>query len=360
MLSIDINDPAIINARAAHIRAISCMVNRKMGEKMCADQCEVCKHTGKIKGNIPESVKLKQTLLATGLLNKIIGGEPSEIIDENAKIWKELVFDFDVKDYSAYLKITKKQIKDQDKKALELDAKYGTVYNLLTRVFDYERWFQNGKNIARYDAYELAASLDRNTCTYCNRLYTNTLKDQGLKKVMRPDFDHWFTKTSYPLLALSFYNLIPSCGVCNSSVKLEKTFLIGTHVHPYVNMDCSDRYTYTYHFGKNTKNFTFHIGAKDSDDKLIINTAKDLKLEDVYSAHQAEMNDLLRIREAYSEKYIENMLKNYPLAGLSHKEVFRLAFGAEFDKENFHKLPMSKFRQDILNELKMLDIKDEW
>ena len=36
---------------------------------------------------------------------------------------------------------------------------------------------------------------------------------------MRPQFDHWFPKKKYPLLAISFYNLIPCCTYCNSSVK---------------------------------------------------------------------------------------------------------------------------------------------
>ena len=125
-------------------------------------------------------------------------------------------------------------------------------------------------------------------------------------------------------------------------------------------MDTSERYSYTYHFSGNTNNFTFHINLVDPQDSLIPNTVKDFKLEDAYGAHQAEMNDLLRIREAYSERYINNILINYPAVGLTHKEIYRLAFGAEFEKENFHKLPMSKFKHDILKELKMLDFRDDW
>ena len=28
-------------------------------------------------------------------------------------------------------------------------------------------------------------------------------------------FDHFYNKSKYPLLAISFYNLVPVCGTCN-------------------------------------------------------------------------------------------------------------------------------------------------
>ena len=57
------------------------------------------------------------------------------------------------------------------------------------------------------------------TCPYCNRNYTFTVKSSssaaGKKFTTRPEFDHFYCKSKHPLLALSFYNLVPSCSVCN-------------------------------------------------------------------------------------------------------------------------------------------------
>lgn len=53
-------------------------------------------------------------------------------------------------------------------------------------------------------------------------MYTKTVFDEEGEKITRPTFDHWFAKDDHPLLALSFYNLIPSCNICNSSVKGKK------------------------------------------------------------------------------------------------------------------------------------------
>ncbi len=61
-------------------------------------------------------------------------------------------------------------------------------------------------------AYWLQRQLGVKVCPYCNRMYTTTLFG-GYK--IRPDFDHFYPKSKYPYLAVSLFNLIPSCSICN-------------------------------------------------------------------------------------------------------------------------------------------------
>lgn len=63
-------------------------------------------------------------------------------------------------------------------------------------------------------AYWLQSQLDVKVCPYCNRMYTTTLYG---KKRIRPDFDHFYPQSRYPYLAVSLFNLIPSCNVCNKA-----------------------------------------------------------------------------------------------------------------------------------------------
>lgn len=84
----------------------------------------------------------------------------------------------------------------------------------------------------------LADSLQVTVCPYCNRHYTFTV-DSTWK--IRPQFDHFYPKSAYPYLALSFYNLIPCCPVCNH-IKREKRI----EQNPYIsgfNNDCHLRLT---------------------------------------------------------------------------------------------------------------------
>ncbi len=51
--------------------------------------------------------------------------------------------------------------------------------------------------------------------------------------LMNPQLDHWLPKSKFPLLQLSFFNLIPSCEICNTRVKKTREFMKDVHVHPY-------------------------------------------------------------------------------------------------------------------------------
>jgi len=120
------------------------------------------------------------------------------------------------------------------------DLRKGVEY-----VFNYELFIKKAKR--RYDAYNLAESLDINTCPYCNRNYTNTVIRSNGAKLTRPQFDHYLDKATNPLLAVSFYNLIPSCSICNSSIKGTAKFNLNDYLHPYIDNNVNDiRFTYKY------------------------------------------------------------------------------------------------------------------
>src|SRR5690606_37151236 len=68
-------------------------------------------------------------------------------------------------------------------------------------IGQYEEIFYN-KKVGKW----LSTELNVKTCPYCNRQYTFTI-EKGTKNI-RPEFDHFHSKSEFPYLALSFYNLI--------------------------------------------------------------------------------------------------------------------------------------------------------
>jgi hypothetical protein len=96
------------------------------------------------------------------------------------------------------------------------------------KVFDYDAFSQ--KNAKPWSAYDLCEKAKRIICPYCNQAFAFTVV--GTKKRFRPTLDHFFPKANYPYLALSLYNLVPSCYVCNSSLKGTKNFFEKHHLHP--------------------------------------------------------------------------------------------------------------------------------
>ena len=99
--------------------------------------------------------------------------------------------------------------------------------DFIKKMFNYKNYIQNDKSVS----YEIAKIMNINTCTYCNRQYIITVED-STNKLIRAEFDHWFSQNLYPDLALSYYNLIPSCKYCNSSIKHDKMMSLSKHIHP--------------------------------------------------------------------------------------------------------------------------------
>jgi len=85
--------------------------------------------------------------------------------------------------------------------------------NQILRDEVFEKEYNNWSNRKGYGAYTFVQTLDLKTCPYCNRNYTFLVNDETGK--LRPEIDHFYPKSIYPFLAMSFFNLIPSCSICN-------------------------------------------------------------------------------------------------------------------------------------------------
>lgn len=78
---------------------------------------------------------------------------------------------------------------------------------LLSEAFRYE-------NLSKRKVLNTILQLmDVPVCPYCNRQYTFTLASGK----SRPQMDHYYPRDLYPYLAVSLYNLVPCCAVCNTA-----------------------------------------------------------------------------------------------------------------------------------------------
>lgn len=226
-----------------------------------------------------------------------------------------------------------------------LKRKFSTI-PVIKKLFDYDSWIDYDK----YNAYDLAEKLDIPTCPYCGRIYTKTVLVKNGKKITRPTFDHWFPKSKFPLLALSFYNLIPSCNICNSGVKGTGLFTLQTHFHPYHPVD-DFKYTFSY----DLKSYQKPKVKINTVKGISENSSKAFELEEIYNTHEDEVEDLLKIRQAYSENYIDILNNTLNGINLTREEVYRLAFGVHFEENKFDRRPLSKMKKDILTELGIIN-----
>ncbi len=285
----------------------------------------------------------------TGLIG-LLKDEPEELCQRNNNLMAQLVVGYDESELADFQEAKRK--KDNP----NLVNKYNTILEKLQKAFDYDHSISQNKE----RAYRLTEMKGTNVCTYCNRQYIFTVnkpKKKGLEHIVRPELDHWFCKELYPLLSLSFYNLIPSCHICNSSVKGSEVFSLDTHIHPYVQVDANPKIQFkpTVVSGHSSIYGVKIVREKDSKED---NTVKAFALDEIYAEHgRLEVTELMQFNSAYSDGYLKVLfdeLLNKYCPKMTRAEVYRMLFGTEFEPEKFGERPMSKLKYDVLKYLHVI------
>jgi hypothetical protein len=225
----------------------------------------------------------------------------------------------------------------------------------LKKIFSYK----NFKNVLKkYNARELAKKLKVDVCPYCNLQYTTTVKNNKGRVIARPDFDHFFCQDKFPLLGISFYNLIPSCTTCNN-IKGEKVFDLNKNMHVYLE-GFNDDFTFTYLpttpngcLGFSTEfEIRGNIKPDCANKDKIDGNYNELRLKEVYQEHKDHVKELIKKHYMTDGKYLECLAASFPNVFSPEKEVYQLAFANYAEEEDFLKRPLAKLYKDINEQLR--------
>ncbi|PHS36216.1 MAG: hypothetical protein COB07_12520 [Sulfurovum sp.] len=207
-----------------------------------------------------------------------------------------------------------------------------------------------------YNAYDLADNLQVNVCPYCNINPTYTVIKKDGKKITRPEFDHFYDKATYPILSLSFYNLIPSCHTCNSTLKGSEKFSDKTHLNPY--SESLDKLS-KFHLQIEDSTFYHSINGfelkLESKDNRAHNNIKSFELDTLYQNHKDIVLELIQKQAIYNESYLDELITQYEGTLFKNKEdLQRLISGGYISDDEIGKRPLSKLIKDISTELGMI------
>lgn len=213
-------------------------------------------------------------------------------------------------------------------------------------------------------AYEIFERLQIRTCPYCNRHYTFTLNSVKGKFKTRPEFDHFYDKNTYPLLAVVFFNLVPSCRECNHG-KRNNTCGINPYFDDFLskfvlikpdldsNIAIKDRIMNANEIAKISKESDFSVdfimndGNNVSPDEML--NIETLGLRPLYNMHKDYIMEIVEKANAYGELTRNGIVDSFQ--GLFHSEadVFNLIFGRYLSTAQQANRPLSKLTSDILD-----------
>ena len=184
------------------------------------------------------------------------------------------------------------------------------------------------------------------TCHYCDMAYINVYTENG-KSVAKSQFDidHFLPKGKCPPVALSLFNFVPSCPVCNERIKREglpnvnlndlkflspSSFAFDLHKRIKVKLG---------HLTSPRKDFIYFV-AKYPYDRYV----DFFHLQERYDYHKIEALRLEKLKKNYSRSQIAQIAKCLHRA---EKEVKEDIFNQRY-MQNSHRC-FAKFTIDILN-----------
>lgn len=214
----------------------------------------------------------------------------------------------------------------------------------------YDSFFSSSGRDNVNNADWLLERLDIKVCPYCNRSYTFTIKG---KHGVRPELDHFYPRSikTYKHLAISFYNLVPSCPMCNHQ-KWMNVF----DFHPYYGMvDGSGRIPRLRVDDSKVVYSSTHRPILFPDKPQIKienpNTNTDvLQLESLYRHHSDYAKEILDKILAYNSALYTPLVSAFQGMGRTPEEIDRLIWGSYIADAEQAKRPMSKLTKDILDQ----------
>lgn len=224
------------------------------------------------------------------------------------------------------------------------------------------------KDHYKFPKNELIDDVDADVCPYCNRAFIKHVSGKktdgaGAEKEVeiKAQLDHFYDKDKYPYLAVSRYNLVPCCPTCNGiGGKYTDDVAMTGIVNPFALKD--------------TRGMMFKIDVGDSGLMAMSKLEKDIKiridypagssmeknvntfnLQMLYDCHKdyaAELYKIHLFRQTQAYRDFIKALTEDPSSGICQEDVYRIMTGTYENESDFNKRPLSKFCNDILDDLK--------
>lgn len=274
----------------------------------------------------------------------------NEILKASPDQMKNLISEFDVLSKNGILE---KGLKPKDK------LKF---YELIVGAMRYDE-------LRNSEFHHFVKESGIKTCVYCNSQmaiiadfsYYDKKEKKRKKKIMAKfELDHYHSKSKYPFLCTSFYNLYPVCGNCNraksdnpidfelytvdpNKIELFKFWIDDKSIIEYWLESVPKNSIFKIHFEEINGNYSFFNEYNNMFAiQGVYDTQKDLAEELVYKA------------KVYTRVYKDSLVDNFKVLFPDKKTLEKLIIGNYVDSNDIYRRPMAKYSQDLAKQLGLI------
>lgn len=201
---------------------------------------------------------------------------------------------------------------------------------------------------------EFIKALDIKVCPYCNRSYVECIDKKDGSSPIKGQIDHFYSKEEYPFLALSRYNLIPSCNDCNGvGGKFRKEASEISLVNPYLLKD-SNGLKFTMDItAKGFLNLkeceeSISIKVQEENNSGLDSNIKTFHLQEIYQSHRDIAAEIyLKGKLRMPQYYRKAIIKQLSPLNITDHDFNKIVLGIEDNPQNFRNQSLSKFKADL-------------
>ncbi|MFP9117697.1 hypothetical protein ACLI08_07910 [Flavobacterium sp. RNTU_13] len=207
------------------------------------------------------------------------------------------------------------------------------------------------------------------TCVYCNSqlavvtdfsYYDKKEKKRKPKVMAKFELDHYYSKSKYPFLCTSFYNLYPVCGNCNRA-KSDNHIDFEVYTTDPNNLDVfkfwiDEKTILDYWLSPTTSRTTLkvHFEALDGNYDFLNSYNEMFAIQGIYDTQTDLAEELVHKAKVYTDAYQKSLVDNFKGLFRDQSMIKRLIVGNYMESNEIHKRPMSKYSQDLAKQLGLI------
>lgn len=233
---------------------------------------------------------------------------------------------------------------------LRIPIAYDKIY------YQYEDFLDFYKNFSKKEINNwIVEKTDMKVCPYCNISYTY---NRG--RSVTAQLDHFFPKSEYPMFALCFYNLVPSCSACNK-IKHDEVEELAS---PYKeNVFQQLRITWEYEGETDDTKYEEKDCLEELEKHISVKLVtpiqaenenlSTMKISEAYQKHKDYAGEVIKKVKTYANPDAQKLICDIcDSAGVTPEEVMRFYFGNYLKKSELKNRPLSKMTRDFYEEYK--------